>query len=388
MAHVMPSSIVASVSIATMSVRGVIASRTTMSPNSKIEWMSLRSSRSIASASAATSAIVRISSSDTNGPSFSPRPGSSRFARPMRLRESTRRGGKYVTAYRKRETPSAARSVFWIANVLGMTSAITKNTTIWMTMPAITPYGPNNRSSRTPIRLALVSWETSTRRSTTLRVSSGCSSIRARRPAPFCPSSSNARARMRLMRVKAVSERASRIENRNRAMMTASSAQSVPLTAVDRRSPVFFPLDVVEPLEQLALALPHRLGLLVLGMVVVQQMQYAVHDEQRELVIERPAAAVGLAFRHLRAHDHVTEHARRLSGLGWRAWPAPALIRLTATGRDVLVHGEREHIRGPAAAEEPLVEIGDRLLVDEDDRQLRVLRHALLVEHHPREPHP
>ncbi len=53
----MPSSMVASAEIDTMSVRGVIASRTTMSPNSKIEWISLRSSRSMASSSAATSAI-------------------------------------------------------------------------------------------------------------------------------------------------------------------------------------------------------------------------------------------------------------------------------------------------------------------------------------------
>ena len=41
------SSIVSSASIATMSGRGSITSRTTVSPNSKIEWMSRRSSRSI-----------------------------------------------------------------------------------------------------------------------------------------------------------------------------------------------------------------------------------------------------------------------------------------------------------------------------------------------------
>ena len=63
-----------------------ITSRTTVSPNSKIEWMSRRSSRSIASSSAATSAIVRRSSSVTNGPSFRPLPGSITFARPMRPR--------------------------------------------------------------------------------------------------------------------------------------------------------------------------------------------------------------------------------------------------------------------------------------------------------------
>ena len=69
------SSTVASASTATMSGRGTITSRTTVSPNSKIEWMSSRSSVSIDASCAATSAIVRISSSVTNGPPRKPLPG-------------------------------------------------------------------------------------------------------------------------------------------------------------------------------------------------------------------------------------------------------------------------------------------------------------------------
>ena len=87
MARSIASSIVSSASTATMSGRGSITSRTTVSPNSKIEWMSRRSSRSMTSSSAATSAIVRISSSVTNGPSFRPLPGSTTLAMPMSSRE-------------------------------------------------------------------------------------------------------------------------------------------------------------------------------------------------------------------------------------------------------------------------------------------------------------
>ena len=64
----MASATVARASMATMSGRGTITSRTTVSPNSMIEWMSWRSSRSITSSSTATSARASSSSSDTNGP--------------------------------------------------------------------------------------------------------------------------------------------------------------------------------------------------------------------------------------------------------------------------------------------------------------------------------
>src|SRR5690554_7568846 len=46
-----------SASIVTMSVRGTITSRTTVSPHSKIEWMSSRSSSSSTSSSVASSTI-------------------------------------------------------------------------------------------------------------------------------------------------------------------------------------------------------------------------------------------------------------------------------------------------------------------------------------------
>ena len=109
------SSMVWSTSTATMSGRGIITSRTRVSPNSKIEWMSLRSSPAIDSSSAATSAIVRISSSVMKGPCFNPFPGSTTFAKPINPRDSNRSGGRFVRNHSSGVTCSAARSVFWIA---------------------------------------------------------------------------------------------------------------------------------------------------------------------------------------------------------------------------------------------------------------------------------
>ena len=58
------------------------------------------------------------------------------------------------------------------------------------------------------------------------------------------------------------------------------------------------------------------LRLLLLGVVVVEQVQHAVDDEQRELVVERAARARGLALRDRRAHHDVAEHHRRVGRVG------------------------------------------------------------------------
>src|SRR6266700_1173030 len=174
--------------------------------------------------------------------------------------------------------------------------------------------------------------------------------------------------------------RASMPETRNRATIAARSSRSVPVIAppcrrdsvLDRWSPAGFLLELPEPSEQLALPLPHRLRLTLLGMVVVQQMQDAVDDEQRHLVVERAVAAVRLPLGHGWAHDDIADHGGWFPRLRRRAGAPPALIGLSAAGRDVVIHGKREHVRRAAAAEEPFVEVG----------------HRLLVEHHAGEPHP
>src|SRR5215470_15975323 len=59
-----------------MSGRGTITSRATVSPNVKIEWISSRSCGSMLPSSCPTSAIVRMTSSETKGPSLRPLPRS------------------------------------------------------------------------------------------------------------------------------------------------------------------------------------------------------------------------------------------------------------------------------------------------------------------------
>ena len=98
-----------------------MTSRTTVSPNSKIEWMSSRSSVSIESSSAATSAMVRMSASVVKGPDRIPLPGNTTFAKPMNSRVSRRSGRKPVTDTSSGEMNSAVRSLCCSANVFGTT---------------------------------------------------------------------------------------------------------------------------------------------------------------------------------------------------------------------------------------------------------------------------
>ena len=75
------SSIVAWASMVTMSVRGIITSRATVSPHSKIEWMSSRSSFSSTSSSVASSTMLSSCSSEVNVEARG-RPGVTRVAEP------------------------------------------------------------------------------------------------------------------------------------------------------------------------------------------------------------------------------------------------------------------------------------------------------------------
>ena len=99
-----------------------------------------------------------------------------------------------------------------------------------------------------------------------------------------------------------------------------------------------------EQLQQLAFSALHRLRLTLLGVVVVQQMQDPVHDEQRELVVERRRRARRLALRDRRADDHVAEHDRRVVGLGRRSRAPPAVVGPAPAGHEVVVDREREHV--------------------------------------------
>ena len=97
--------------------------------------------------------------------------------------------------------------------------------------------------------------------------------------------------------------------------------------------------------------------LLGLGVVVAEQVQDAVHREQVDLVVVAVPGGGGLLRGDLRAQRDVAEVAR--VGLSSSSRP----------GRQ-LVHGERQDVGGALLAHPLLVEHGDRVGVDEPQRQL------------------
>ena len=152
-------STVSSVPMVTMSVRGTITSRTTVSPNSMIEWMRARSSVSMTSPSTATSAMASSSDSVTGAPRSRPCSPMKRLARPMRPPETIRTGQKRTRA--DTTAPSTGRPApgWWTAQFFGTASANTKITTISKTVAATTPQAPNQRTARMPTRVATTSWQ-------------------------------------------------------------------------------------------------------------------------------------------------------------------------------------------------------------------------------------
>ena len=220
----------AEASTLTMSGRGTITSRTTVSPNSMIEWMRARSSFSITSSSTATSAMASSSSSERNGPCLRPLPGSSALASPMRPVVSIRTGGKRTIAATGRAANNAARSECWSAHVFGAASAKTKITITSKAVATATPRAPKSRSPSTPTRVAATSWQSSSRNSTELRKRSGCSMRRVSAAPPRRPSSSSVMALTRLTRVSAVSAAAKNPENTISTMIAAKISQSAPST--------------------------------------------------------------------------------------------------------------------------------------------------------------
>ena len=107
-----------------------------------------------------------------------------------------------------------------------------------------------------------------------------------------------------------------------------------------------------------------------------------------ELVVEGARVLGRLALRDERAEHDVTEHHRRIGGIGGGAGTATAGVGLAPGGGVVVVDGERQDVGGAGAAEEFHVEVGDRGLVDEDQRHLGVVGRVLVVEHQTHEPQP
>src|ERR671911_259975 len=251
----------------TMSGRGTITSRTTVSPNSMIDSMSARSSSSITPSSTPSSATASNSSSDTYGPCASPLPGRSRLVRPMSARDAIRSGENRTRARMGRAAASAERSGLSTAHVRGSDAATTNTTTTSTAVAITTPVTPHRRSAPTPTSVGCTPWQPRSTRSTAFTYSP--------------PSTRRPRWRSR--------------------------PRSSPGSTLAGLSP-----PVVEPIEQVALACLHRRGLVGLGVVVPQHVEYAVHHQQRQLVVVAAGVVGSLALGDRRADDHVAEEERQV----------------------------------------------------------------------------
>ena len=156
-----------------------------------------------------------------------------------------------------------------------------------------------------PTRVAETSWQISTSSRIGLRKLAGFSTSLASWRAPRRLSSTSDLALILLIRTRLVSAMASTPEPASSTAMTTmrmASSASKPDVAKQRghrrRSR---PLaDPVEAVEQLLLERLHPLGLGVLLVVHAEQVQQPVHDQQRDLVVERHLVLLGVARRHRR----------------------------------------------------------------------------------------
>ena len=213
-------------------------------------------------------------------------------------------------------------------------------------------------------------------------VRSGCSSSWASRAAPFRPSSS------KVSGPDAVDPDEGGLahgQDHREAEQNDDGGEDEPVGLLHQRSA---PLQLLEPGHQLPLPALHHRGLVVLLMVEAEEMEHAVDHEQGHLVVEGDEVLRRLALRDLGADDDVAHEDGGVGRLGGRARAPAALVGLAATLDQLVVHGEGEHVGRSLTAEEPLVEVGHGLLVDEEHGQLGVAPHALLLEHHAGQAHP
>jgi hypothetical protein len=133
-------------------------------------------------------------------------------------------------------------------------------------------------------------------------------------------------------------------------------------------------LQAVPPgFQQLLLQAEHLGVLLRFCVVIAQEMQYAVHGEQLKFRLRAVPGRLCLLGRDLRAEHNVAEQA----GVGGRLL-APAGLR-----RPELVHRERQHVRRARLPHPPLVQLGHRLLIDNEHGQLRQRVDPQLIQRVP-----
>ena len=99
-------------------------------------------------------------------------------------------------------------------------------------------------------------------------------------------------------------------------------------------------------------------------MIVAQQMQTAVHRQQRQLMAQAMARLSGLPVRKIRAQHNIAQHRRPWI---WR-------IRTPRPGCQ-LIHGETHHIRRPLQIQPTNMEIRNGIQIHNVNGQLRIRVH-------------
>ena len=263
-----------------------------------------------------------------------------------------------------RAVNSAARSADSTAHVLGIASASTKNTMTLSTKPMATPAGPNRLSATSVVRNAWPICSTVTVTSSGLMKRSGWLTRRCSDCAAFEPcESAIACALTREMRLSAVSATA----RKPRTNRIRKIAISIPRFGAGHRVLVRVVL-LAEPgrrraapvvSARAARARGRRIarGLVRLGVVVAEHVEHAVHDEERELVVERAGVVGRLLAGDVRADHDVAEQHRHVA------------CRQRSSSSSV-VERERQHVGRAVLAHVLGVQGGDLVAVDERQRQL------------------
>ncbi len=294
--------------------------------------------------------------------------------------ETRRTGGKEISALTIGAAISAARSAWRTAQFFGTASATTKITTTSKTVATATPSAPNRRAETTPTSEAATSWQISTSSSTGWRKPSGSSTSRARVRAPRAFCSTSERARARLVRTRPVSASASSGGEADEQHEDSDNHPDDAAGGADAVAAKIMPARLARGEvrgEQLLLAPLHRLCLVVRLVVHADQVQDAVHEQQRDLVVVASGVIRSVSPRDRGADDDVAEErvGRRQPG------PVPPGVRPAG----LVLDREGEHVGRPLMAEELLVQRGDARGVDETERELDLPAGEELGEHGARE---
>src|SRR5690554_1144417 len=346
-----------------MSMRGIMISRTTVSLNSKMEWISSRSSSSSTSSSVASSTMLSSCCSDEKLADFG-RPGVTRL--PMATRAA-------ATGPRKTRMPRTSQAIavmsaraFSRPTLLGLDPTSTKEATIMIS-------AEHNRASHH-----------SSKREANDSVTSTAAIVSATTRTKLIaliwePTSAPIAVSAFADRLLPARSRRSPRESTARAASAAAinPPNATRSTAMLRKMAITGDLQVVgasglpalfhgETDQEVALQAEHLLLFDGFGVIETEQVQDAMGGQHEQLIERAVACRLGLGRGDLRAEHHVAQKVGR----------ADRVFRARAQ----LVHREAEHVRRTRLVHPLDVKLCHRGLVDQQDREFGVRVHVQLVQ--------